>query len=152
MTGGSDRLPFNWFPLQGTNASQLGASSGSPSTDRSSRLCGTCPMTRQASPSTEEVHAPRTSPGVYASPMDSTSCTSRSFLASIGCVFTHSPTLWNPYTIQLFKLRLPSIALYKMNVNMLSWKHEKDTHNRPFRGQRQRGYCSHQRALWTLIQ
>src|SRR2546421_2690132 len=64
MTGGSDRLPFNWFPLQGTNASQLSASSGGASTDRSSRLCGTDAVTTSASPAAEEVRTPCALPGV----------------------------------------------------------------------------------------
>src|SRR6266480_4192061 len=111
MTGGSDRLPFNWFPLQGTNASQLGASGGAPvhrpviktlwhlSYDQTGQSEGL----KRCTP---RVHLRV----VYANPMDSTSGTSRSFLASIGCVFTHSPTLWNPYTIQLFKVRLPTYS------------------------------------------
>src|SRR2546425_7344033 len=66
MTGGSDRLPLNWFPLWGTNASQLGLAEARPSTGRASSSCGTSPVTSEASPSTEEVHAPRTSPGVCA--------------------------------------------------------------------------------------
>ncbi len=64
------------------NASQLGAESGSPSTGRASCSRGTCTITMQASPSTEETYAPRTSPGVCASPVDSTSGTSRSFLVN----------------------------------------------------------------------
>src|SRR6266566_3880884 len=41
------------------NASQLGASSGSPSTGRASCSCGTCTVTIQTSPTAEEVCAPR---------------------------------------------------------------------------------------------
>src|SRR2546421_13112844 len=83
MTGGSDRLPFNWFPLQGTNASQLGASGGAPvhrpviktlwhlSYDQTGQSEGL----KRCTP---RVHLRV----VYASPMDSTSGTSRSFLAN----------------------------------------------------------------------
>ncbi len=37
----------------GINASQFGASSGSPSTGRASCSCGTCPLIRQASPTAD---------------------------------------------------------------------------------------------------
>ncbi len=93
---GSDRLPLNCFHLQGPNASQLRAISGGPSTGRASRSCGTDAITTSASPATEEVHAPRTFPGVCASPRDSASGTSRSFFGQHSRVFTSGPTPENP--------------------------------------------------------
>src|SRR2546425_7406605 len=64
------------------NTSQLRAGSGGPSLGRASRSQGTCTLTIQASPSTEETYAACTPPGVCASPPDSTSGTSRSFLVN----------------------------------------------------------------------
>ena len=61
---GSDRLPLNCFHLRGANASQFRAISGGPSVGRASRSNGACTVTIQASPAAEEVHAPRTFPGV----------------------------------------------------------------------------------------
>ncbi len=49
MSGGSDRLPLNRFHLQDYRVT-VGAVSDSPSTGRASCSCGTCPVTRQASP------------------------------------------------------------------------------------------------------
>jgi energy-coupling factor transporter ATP-binding protein EcfA2 len=82
----------------------LRAISGGPSTGRASRTSGTHPVTRWASPLAEEVYTPCTLPGVCAERRSPASCTSRLFLVQHGCVFTQSPSLWNPYTIQLFKV------------------------------------------------
>jgi hypothetical protein len=68
------------FGVQALHSSR--AVSGGPSTGRASRSGGTSPVTREASPSAEEVRAPHALPGVCAESSSPTSCTSRSFLAN----------------------------------------------------------------------
>ncbi len=78
------------------NASQLGAVSGHPSTGRASRSRGTCTMTIQASPSTEEVNAPRLLPGVCAEMRISNELDVSFVLGQHGRVLTSGPEPANP--------------------------------------------------------
>jgi hypothetical protein len=58
----------------------------------------------------------------------------------------------SPWRTRVPKPHRTSILACKVSVNMLCFSHEKDTHNRPFRGHRQRGYRYYSRILWPLIE
>ena len=56
-------------------------------------------------------------------------------------------------TIDLLNVQtlLESITLYRMDVNMQLWRHEKDTNDHPLRGARPQSDCSYQGVLWSLL-